>query len=118
MSDIETFVARAQAAQQAINVLINSRAPVKVYHPGEFLREEITNRKLTLRQVFAATGVPSGRLSEVCNGKRDVTAEMSVRLAHAFGIGDNFFLALQGAYDLYLARKKLNKLVAKLVKLP
>ena len=118
MTPIESFEARALQACKAINDIIHSRLPVEMWHPGEFLGEEIEARGLTHRQVAAASGIPPGRISELVSGKRDVTAAISVRLGHAFTVGDNFFLALQGAYDLWLARKALQQKIAKLERLP
>jgi antitoxin HigA-1 len=39
------------------------------------------------------------RISEICSGKRGITADTALRLARAFGTTPGFWLALQASYD-------------------
>lgn len=39
------------------------------------------------------------RISEICAGKRSITADTALRLARAFGTTPGFWLALQANYD-------------------
>ncbi|MEW6428918.1 MAG: HigA family addiction module antitoxin [Thermodesulfobacteriota bacterium] len=44
-------------------------------------------------------GVPAMRISEICAGKRSVTADTAIRLARALGTTPGFWLGLQADYD-------------------
>jgi len=55
-------------------------------HPGGFvLRQCIEPLGLTIEYAAAALGVTRTTLSELVNGKRDISPEMAVRLSKAFG---------------------------------
>ena len=45
-------------------------------------------------------GVPEGRVSAICRGKRSVTADTALRLARLFGTSPGFWLSLQADYDV------------------
>jgi plasmid maintenance system antidote protein VapI len=44
-------------------------------HPGRILRREMTARKLSANRLALDLGVPSGRITDIVNGKRGITAE-------------------------------------------
>lgn len=43
--------------------------------------------------------VPQMRISQICAGKRAITADTALRLSRAFGTTPGFWLALQSDYD-------------------
>jgi len=49
--------------------------------------------------------VPANRITEIINGERSITADTALPLAHHFGGQAEFWMNLQVAYDLELARK-------------
>ena len=69
-------------------------------HPGEILREEFL-KPLGISQYALAKAihVPAMRISEICNGKRSITADTAVRLSKFFGTSSGFWLGLQADYD-------------------
>lgn len=73
-------------------------APV---HPGEVLEEEFL-RPLELSQHRLALdiGVDPRRINEIVLRKRSVTANTALRLARYFDTSAEFWLGLQGQYDL------------------
>ena len=73
-------------------------APVS--HPGRLLKRELTARKLSANRLSLDIGVPSGRVTDILNGRRSITADTAVRLGHYFGNGAPFWLDLQGQYDI------------------
>lgn len=77
------------------------RTPI---HPGEILAEELEEIGITARRLADAIGVPPNRLYQIVAGKRDITADTSLRLARYFGTSDEFWLNLQKLYDLDAAR--------------
>jgi addiction module HigA family antidote len=51
--------------------------------------------------------VPAMRISEICAGKRAITADTALRLARAFGTSPGFWLGLQADYDTEEAEKAI-----------
>jgi len=49
-------------------------------HPGRILRRELNTRRLSANALARALRVPSGRIVDILNGKRSVTAETALRL--------------------------------------
>ena len=51
-------------------------------------------------------GVPSGRITDILNGRRSITADTAVRLGRYFGNGPQFWLDLQSQYDIALVERE------------
>ena len=49
-------------------------------------------------------GVPANRITAILNGERAVTAETALPLERRFGASAEFWMNLQTAHDLELAR--------------
>lgn len=74
--------------------------------PGEVLREDFLEPLgLTQAKVAEAIGVDRTSLNELLNGRRNVTTEMALRLAHAFGTSAQYWINLQIAVDLFDAQQ-------------
>ena len=56
-----------------------------IAHPGRLLKRELEARNLSANRVALALGVPSGRITDILNGRRSITAETAVRLGRYFG---------------------------------
>jgi len=54
-------------------------------HPGRILRRELNTQRLSANALARALRVPSGRIVDILNGKRSVTAETALRLGRYFG---------------------------------
>ncbi len=79
-------------------------------HPGQALRLELDARNhMSANALSLALRVPSGRITDILNGKRSVTPETAMRLGRYFGTGAVFWINLQSAYDLAVAENKLGK---------
>jgi addiction module HigA family antidote len=50
-----------------------------------------------------ALAVPPRRINEIVHGKRAITADTAIRLACYFGTSPQFWINLQGRYDLDIA---------------
>jgi addiction module HigA family antidote len=59
-------------------------------------------------------GVPTSRVTEILNGRRTITGDSALRLAHFFGTTAEFWLNLQSLYELRLAQKKAGKSISRL----
>lgn len=77
-------------------------------HPGEILLKEFLD-PLGMSQLALARRlrIPIQRINTLVNGKRGVTAETAILLAHQFRTTPEFWMNLQAACDLYEASKHL-----------
>lgn len=87
-----------------------------VVHPGRFLKRELTVRKLSANRLSLDIGVPSGRVSDILNCRRAITADAAVRLGLYFGNSAQFWLDLQSQYDVRLVEREKGAELAKRVK--
>jgi len=78
--------------------------------PGEVLREEFL-RPLGLsgRALARELGVPANRITEIVAGARAVTAETAILLGERFDTSAEFWLNLQTAHDLEIARRRIHR---------
>lgn len=75
-------------------------------HPGEILREEfLAPLGMTANALAMALKVPSTRINDIVREKRGITPDTALRLARYFGATAEFWLNLQSAYDLRLAKQ-------------
>jgi len=58
--------------------------------------------------------VPTNRVTSILNGRRAITGDTALRLAHFFGTSAEFWLNLQSLYELRLAQKKAGELIKSL----
>jgi antitoxin HigA-1 len=77
-------------------------------HPGEVLREEfIVPLGLTAGRVAKAIGVPRTRVERIVAEQVGITGDTAVRLGAFFRTSPEFWMNLQGAYELQKARQDL-----------
>ncbi len=81
------------------------RTPV-AFHPGEFLLEEVEERGLKKTEFAKQIGMLPGNLSELFKGKRNINARIAVKLEKVLGVSAEYWLGLQSAFDLMLAREQ------------
>ena len=83
-------------------------------HPGEQLAEELNELGLSATEFSRQIGVPTNRITQILNGRRSVTGDTALRLAHFFGTSAEFWLNLQSLYAIRLARQKSGKAIKSL----
>ncbi len=77
--------------------------------PGEMLREEfLLPLGLTQSELAERMGVPVGRINQILQEKRAVTADTAVRLSRVLGMSAEFWLGLQTDWELWHARRGVN----------
>lgn len=86
-----------------------------VSHPGRLLKRELTGRKLSANRLALDIGVPSGRITDILNGRRSITADTAVRLGRYFGNDAQFWLDLQSQYDIAIVQRDKGREIAKRV---
>jgi len=73
--------------------------------PGEVLREEfMVPLGLSGRALAKELGVPSNRITEIVAGSRAITAMTAIMLGERLGTSAEFWMNLQVAHDLEVAR--------------
>ena len=79
-------------------------------HPGVVLLEEFLKPMgISQHKLAMDIHVPATRIGEIVHGRRAVTPETALRLAHYFGTSAEFWLNLQSLYELRLAEQKAGK---------
>ena len=73
---------------------------------GEYIKDELRDRKMTQKELAAATGMPASRINEVIKGKRPLSAAFALQLERVIGIPAQILLSLQSQYELDKARLK------------
>jgi addiction module HigA family antidote len=75
---------------------------------GDVLRREFMEPLgLSARALAREIEVPVTRITEILKAQRSVTAETALRLGRRFGTSPEFWLGLQTAHDLEIAREAL-----------
>jgi len=80
---------------------------MKPIHPGRILKREMAVRSLSANRLALELRVPSGRITQILNGKRGISAETALRLARYFGSSAQFWVNLQSRYDLALVEQNI-----------
>src|SRR5947199_5535713 len=84
-------------------------------HPGRLLKRELKARELSANRLSLDLGVPSGRITDILNGRRSITADTAVRLGRYFGNSAQFWLELQSQYDIAVVERERGMEIAKSV---
>jgi antitoxin HigA-1 len=85
-------------------------------HPVEILREEyLIPLEISINRLARDIGVPPGRVSEIVNGKRGISADTALRLGRYFKVTPELWMGLQTEYDLRVARRTVGKEIERLV---
>ena len=84
-----------------------------VAHPGRLLKRELSARGLSANKLAIALGVPSGRITDILNARRSITADTAVRLGRFFGSRPEFWLDLQSQYDIAVVEREHGREIAK-----
>lgn len=89
------------------------RTPI---HPGEVLGDELEETGLSAKKLADVIHVPPNRLYQILAGKRNITADTALRLSRYLGMSADFWMNLQSAYDLDLARQQIGKAIQRIPK--
>ena len=87
-----------------------------IAHPGRLLRRELHARELSANRLALDLGVPSGRITDILNGRRSITADTALRLGRYFGNGPQFWLDLQSQYDIAVVEREHGQEIARRVR--
>jgi addiction module HigA family antidote len=85
-------------------------------HPGRLLKRELVARGLSANRLSLDIGVPSGRITDILNARRGISADTAVRLGRYFGNSPQFWLDLQGQYDIGVVEREKGAEIARRIK--
>ena len=85
-----------------------SKKKLQPIHPGEVLLEEFLGpMEISQYRLAKDIHVSPRRINEIVHGVRAISANTALRLGKYFGVSPEFWLNLQGSYDLDVERDKL-----------
>ena len=85
-------------------------------HPGRILKRELSTRSLSANRLALDLKLPSGRITDIINGKRGISPDTALRLGRYFGNSARFWLNLQTAYELAVAEREIGPRIAEEVR--
>ena len=91
---------------------------INIEHPGVMLKEDFLDDLGVKPGTFArAIGVDRAAIKKIIDGKRAITADMSLRFGLFFNMSTGFWLNVQKDYELRIAKRdklaELEKLVVR-----
>jgi addiction module HigA family antidote len=87
--------------------MARKKATLPPVHPGEILREDLMRPMgISINRLARDLRVPVTRISEIVNCRRGISADTALRLSRYFGSTPEFWMNLQGAYDLEVAERE------------
>lgn len=79
------------------------RRPARLVKPGDILREELEERGWSQQEFADIIGKPYQAVSEIVNGKKEITPDTAIRFAEALGTSPELWLNMEGSYRLAIA---------------
>ncbi|MBU0594829.1 MAG: HigA family addiction module antitoxin [Pseudomonadota bacterium] len=89
---------------------------MRAIHPGEILKDELDELKLSANAFAKALDVPANRVTAILKEQRGITADTALRFARFFGTTPDFWMSLQSSYDVKKAREAVGQEIEKNVK--
>ena len=78
--------------------------PAEVVPAGEYLRDELDEREWTVTEFAEIIGQPIQAVSEILDGKKEITTEIAISFSEVLGTTPELWLNLQSTYRLYEER--------------
>ncbi|AJP48035.1 virulence factor [Rugosibacter aromaticivorans] len=90
---------------------------MRAIHPGEIIREEyLAPLNMSPHALAIELRVPATRLNDIVRERRAISPDTALRLARYFGTTGQFWLNLQGTFDLKQAESELGQRINQEVK--
>ena len=94
--------------------LVKKYALIHNPHPGETLKEAISDFSITQYRLGQDLGIPHSRVSAIVNGRQGITASTALRLGKYFGTPPEYWLNLQHMRDLAAASEQQQDALARI----
>ena len=86
-------------------------------HPGDVLREDFMKPMgLSAYAVARAIGSTPITISHICRRKRNISAEMALKLGRYLNVSPELWMGLQADYDLEVARNEMEASIEKRIR--
>jgi antitoxin HigA-1 len=82
--------------------------------PGEVLATKLAAIGVTATELARQIQVPPNRITQIVNGKRAITGDSALRLAHWFGNDPEYWMTLQVRYELDIAKSEAGREIDRL----
>jgi addiction module HigA family antidote len=76
----------------------------KPVHPGVLIQDTLNDLGMTQVTLAKRLKIPIQRLNEIIRGRRGISADTALRLSKVLGTTPEYWMQLQIAIDLYVAR--------------
>ena len=87
---------------------MSERRPAVVFHPGEYLLDELNERNWSQAEFAEIINRPYRLVNEIVNGKRGISPETARELGAALGTSAKVWLNLDTAYNLWKSNKDVS----------
>ena len=81
-------------------------AAAEVFPAGEYLRDELDERGWTVTEFAEILARPVQVVSEILNGKKEITTDTALAIGDALGTSPELWLSLQTNYRLFETRRR------------
>lgn len=88
--------------------------PKSYKHPGDVLAAKLEASGVTPTEFARQIDVPPNRISQIIHGKRAITGDTALRLAHWFNDTPEYWMELQAAHDVRAAEEQSGAEIAAL----
>src|SRR5260370_8044522 len=88
----------AHRTSRSLIIIRRNIMALTAIHPGEHLAEELKELGMSAAELARQLDVPTNRVTEILNGRRAITGDTALRLAHFFGTTPDFRLNLQSLF--------------------
>lgn len=99
--------------QHAHQEIIMTRPAI---HPGAHIANELEELNMSAAQLARELDIPANRLTEIIRGRRGISADTALRLAHWLGTTPQLWMNLQKNYELRLAMNEHGEEIARTVR--
>lgn len=87
----------------------NEMIPGDIFHPGEFIKDELEARQLSQQDLADKMKVSKSEISLVVHGHRDINVKLAILLEKALGIDAEIWMNLQVKYDIDKVKRRMQK---------
>lgn len=89
---------------------------IPLEHPGIILKEEFFEPLgLSNYKVAQATGISATAIGEIARGERSISEINALKLAHYFGLSEDYFAKIQMQYNLDVTKRQKSKAISKII---
>lgn len=89
--------------------IANDMIPGDIFHPGEFIKDELEARDLSQQELADKMKVSKSEISLVIHGHRGINVKLAILLEKALGIDAEVWMNLQVKYDIDKVKRKMQK---------